>query len=190
MKIGIDIDEVVTEFMKHFLEYSNRRNGTSFSVDEIQKVHLWETPVHDSKEESIREVMEFQLSPDFDNLDFVDGAREAIRKLGEKNEIYFVTSRPPEIKKQTLKMLNRTFSNIPFGVVFSGDIYGGARPKSEICADIGISLIIEDNAKYAKECADNGIKAFLLEKPWNRYFEKHENVIKVKNWSEILNHLQ
>lgn len=46
--------------------------------------------------------------------------------------------------------------------------------------------MVEDNMDYAFELAQNGIKTFLLEKPWNKgRKEEHKNLIRVKNWNEI-----
>ena len=40
---------------------------------------------------------------------------------------------------------------------------------------------------YALELAENGIKTYILEKPWNRdREEEHENLIRIKEWEEFL----
>jgi len=58
------------------------------------------------------------------------------------------------------------------------------KSKADICKEHNICYMIEDNMDYALELATNGIKTFLLEKPWNKGKE-HKNLIKVKNWYEI-----
>ena len=45
--------------------------------------------------------------------------------------------------------------------------------------------MIEDNPDYALELAENWIKTYLLEKPWNKHVKKHKNIILVKSWDEI-----
>ncbi len=54
---------------------------------------------------------------------------------------------------------------------------------------MGIKIMIEDNPEYALDCAKNGIKTFLLDKPWNKNYSQHENLIKVKSWEEIVKSL-
>ena len=49
--------------------------------------------------------------------------------------------------------------------------------------------MVEDNADYALDCAKNGVRTFLLAKPWNQEYEAHKNITKVKNWEEIVTHL-
>lgn len=187
-KIGIDIDEVVVEFIKHFLDYSNQKNRTSFKVEDIHSYHLWETPIHNSKEESISEVMEFQSSFHFEKINLIKGAKEIIFEMARTSHIYFVTSRPTEIKEKTEKFLKQNFQEIEFEIIHSGEIYGG-KSKSEICNEIGLNFIVEDNPYYALDCAEKGVKVFLLDKPWNRNYSYHDNITKIKNWSEILSHL-
>jgi uncharacterized HAD superfamily protein len=188
-KIGIDIDDVIAYFMKHFIDYSNKKNGTSFKVDEISNYNLWETEIHPSKEHSVGEVLEFQNSTHFDNIGLVEGVKEAIEKLSKIYDIHFVTSRPQQIKEKTDKFLNKHFPENNFNVIYSGEIHGG-KSKSDICSDFEIPLMIEDNPFYALDCASKGVRVFLIDKPWNKNHEPHDNIIKVNDWNEILNHLE
>jgi uncharacterized HAD superfamily protein len=47
--------------------------------------------------------------------------------------------------------------------------------------------MIEDNLEYAIELANNGIKVFLLDKPWNQKYnpEIHKSITKIYSWDEI-----
>jgi len=189
-KIGIDIDEVVVEFMEKFLIYSNKKNDTSFTLEEVTNYYLWETKIHISKEESIKEVLEFQNSPYFDKIGLIKGAKEGLEKLSKNYQIYFVTSRPEEMKDKTQYFFNKHFPKNGFNILYSGDLYGGKLSKMEICKNLEIPLIIEDNPNYALDCAREGIKVFLLDKPWNKHYEQHENITKVNNWKTILEKLK
>ncbi len=79
--------------------------------------------------------------------------------------------------------------NNGYEVIFSGEIYGG-KTKSTICKDKWISLIVEDNVIYALNCAQEDIKVFLLDKPWNKKYKHHKNIVKVKDWDEIIDKLK
>ena len=63
------------------------------------------------------------------------------------------------------------------------------KKKIKIGIDLGIDFMIEDDRKHSKNCAEKGIKCFLIDKPWNQNFE-HENVIRVNGWNEILEILE
>ena len=184
-KIGIDIDEVVAEFMKSYLEFHNKKNNTSFCLDDLTDYHLWKCGVHNSKEESIRAIIEFQNSPFFDDITLIEGAKSGIEFLSQKYSVFFVTSRPSDLREKTERFFHNNFPKNGYHFIFSGEIYGG-KTKSEICNEEKIKLMIDDNAEYALSCAKSGIKTFLFDKPWNKHYEKHNNLIKVKNWGELL----
>jgi len=190
MKIGIDIDEVVAGFIEKFLNYSNKKNKTSFTLQDVTNYNLRKTRVHKhkSREEDLLEISEFQNSEDFNLIELIEGAKNGLEKLSRDYEIYFITSRPEEIKEKTKDFFYNNFPENGYKFIFSGDVYGG-KTKSQICNELEISLMVEDNPFYALDCAKKGIKTFLLDKPWNKNYEKHENIIKVNNWKEILEKL-
>ncbi len=187
MKIGIDIDEVVVEFMKGYLEYHNKEKGTNYKYDEIFS-YRFEDFSNLPKEEIRRLVLGFNDAEKFSNLDFVSGAKESIAYLEDNNKIFFITSRHPGTKHNTVDFFEKNFPKNNFVIYFSGENWGNKKSKSkgEICLDLGIKVMIEDNKDYALDCAKKGIKVFLLDKPWNKNYEKHENLIKVKNWEELI----
>lgn len=189
-KISVDIDDVVAEFMKEYLKFYNEKKGTKFGLKDIINYHLWEMGMYKSKEENVIDVLEFQKSSSFDKICLSEGAKEGVKSLSKKYQIYFITSRPGEVEEKTRAFLNNHFPKNGFNILYSGEIYGGKLSKAEICKASGIPLIIEDNPDYALDCARNGITAFLLDKPWNKNCEKHENIIPVNNWKEILEKLR
>lgn len=184
-KIGVDIDDVIAGFMKSYLEFYNKKYNTQINLQDIKNYHLWKTGIHKSKEDSHKEISEFQNSFDFEKIDLIDGAKEGLNNLSEFYQIYFITSRPEELKDKTIAFFNKYFPNKEFNILYSGDVYGDNLSKSEICKTFEISVIIEDNPDYALDCASNGVKVFLLNKPWNENCEMHENIIRVNNWLEV-----
>ena len=48
--------------------------------------------------------------------------------------------------------------------------------------------MVEDDLHYAQELADNGIKVYLLAKPWNAVYHNgtHPNIIKVSSREKII----
>lgn len=188
-KIGIDIDEVVVEFMAGYLKFHNLHHNTNYKLEDITNYHLWKSGFHKTKGESVKDVTKFSDSVYFDSLVFVNGAKQGLSSLLESYKTYFITSRSDRLKEKTLSFFNSNFSKNGYKIVFSGEIYGG-KVKWEICKDLGISLLIEDNPDYALNCAKKGIKVFLFDKPWNKNYEKHENIVKVRDWDEIMEKLK
>ena len=62
-----------------------------------------------------------------------------------------------------------------------------AIPKSTVCKQIGVSLMIDDALENVGELCQSGIECILLEKPWNRdIIFDHPLLYRVKNWEEII----
>jgi len=190
IKIGIDIDDVLVECAKHFLDIHYDKTGEKISFENLFTYDLW-VPLNISKEECHRIFREDFPSYGFlDNPCFIDKSKQSIEMLFKQFKVFFITSRPLHIKGKTHDFLNKTFSNNDFDIHFSGDFYKTQeKSKAEICNFLGISLIIEDQAPIAVDCAGKGIKVLLMDKPWNKDCE-HENIIRVKNWNEVLQKLK
>ncbi len=91
-----------------------------------------------------------------------------------------------KLKKYTEKWLEKHFANLVDEIVYTDHFTDKHRNKWEVCRELWISHMIEDNMDYAIDLAENGIKTFLLEKPWNSHREEdHENLIKIKHWDDF-----
>jgi len=189
MKIAIDIDEVVVEFVRGCIKILNKR-GIPVEYEKTYSYDFKES-FSMTKKEEMDLINEFFESEYFENIELVKGAKEGIGKLEKKNELFFLTSRPLSIKDKTNKFIKKHFPNSNINLIFSGDFHrDNGKTKAEICRELKIPIIIEDNKNYALECAKSGVRAFLIAKPWNVDAENHSNIIKVNSWSEILDNLK
>jgi len=191
MKIGIDIDEIVTEYMKSFLEFLETEKGICVDYNSITE-YLNPCQSEGMKREHVKQFVQEHTEKEYTllELDIVDGSLNAIDFLDKNHEICFITSRHISNKEKTHHFFKKHFPNNEFKIFFSGDCWEGSKTKAEICIEESCSILIEDNPDYAFDCAKKGIKVFLLGKPWNKDYEKHENIIKVQNWNEILKYLE
>ena len=189
MNIGIDLDEVVVDFINPFIDYFNKRFGTTFEVEDMHSYNLWECGMGGNREEAIRFVREFYESDNFEKIPFWSGARETINYLRRNHKIYIITSRPEEFREKTDRFLAENFSGNGFSVLYSGDFHRQGRTKAEICRDYGIDVHLDDNLKYALECAREVRKVFLFDKPWNQQ-PVNGNIVRVKTWEEVLSELR
>ncbi len=187
IKIGIDLDEVVADFINKFLEFYNGKYEKNILKEDIKSYNLWENDFFGfDKQGAIQIVDEFYDSELFDEMELIQDATRVIRELSDDFEIFIVTSRPLRFKEKTENFLKN--NQILYEIIYSNEIHNanGSKNKADICKELGVNILIDDNKDYAKNCAENNIKVFLLSKPWNSNHEKHENIIKVENWQEIL----
>lgn len=189
IKIGVDIDEVVLEFFERYLILFNKKFNTNFKLNDITNYHFWEiTGV--PKQDCLDLAHEMHVSENQNNVSLVEGVEDAIFKLKKDYNVYFITSRPEKYRDVMTKTLRTIFTNLKFKIFFSSGVWGVAKTKGELCNELGITVMVEDNADYALTCAKAGVKTFLLDKPWNQEYEPNKNLIKVKNWPEILERLE
>jgi len=139
-----------------------------------------------SKDEAISIAHELHAKNNVHDEKPVDKAIESISILiKEGDEIFIITARPLKYKKNVEDWIKHYFPDSPIQVIIAGDLYGNTKKKAEICNEVGIKAILEDQKTIALDCANKGIKVILFDKPWNKGLE-HENIIRVCGWLEAM----
>lgn len=184
LRIGIDIDEVIVKFTEYFLDFCKKKGLNPPLFEEIDKYHLHS--FFNMAEEEIYELYkEFNKTKENVEFDFIPFAKESINELSKNHELIIITARQGYLQEYTFNFFKKHFPNINFNIIFTGDIFGGKKNKNEVCVEKNIDYLIEDRRKIVKDCAEAGVKSFLLDKPWSQNCE-HDNIIRVKDWNEIL----
>ncbi|KAK3213307.1 hypothetical protein Dsin_018013 [Dipteronia sinensis] len=195
--VAVDVDEVLGNFvsaLNRFIadRYSKNHSVSEYHVYEFFKI--WNC----SRDEADIRVHEFFKTPYFKTgIHPLPGAQMALHKLSRFCSLSVVTSRQNIIKDHTIEWLEKyypgLFQEIHFGNHFALD--GTSKPKSEICRSLGAKVLIDDNPRYAIECAEVGIRVLLFDYensyPWSKMqsADQHPLVTKVHNWEEVEQHL-
>ncbi len=188
MKIAIDIDEVVVGFVEMCMRFVESKGIKRVNYEDVYSYKLWEVLDID-KDYFIELLNEGNLTRELLKVGFIFGAKEGVCFLRDNYDICFVTARPKTITKYTRDFIFEEFGILGDKVVFFGDVLRGGKRKCEICKDLRVDLIIEDNGIDSLKYAENGIKVVLLDKPWNQEFE-HERIFRCKDWGEILDKIE
>lgn len=84
-------------------------------------------------------------------------------------------------------------------------VFGGLDQKLEtlqsfcgwlFARSLGVEILIDDNPRYALECAEHGIEVLLFDLhgsyPWSKTAQgpTHPLITRVNDWSEVANYLQ
>lgn len=185
MKIGIDLDEVTINFLDYFHDFYYKKTGKLFSKEDLI-ITEWREVWGLSKEEQGNFIDEFYNSEEFDNLSPVKNAIKSINSLIEKNEIFIITSRPLKFKEKTDKWVFNNFPDAQIKIYYAKDFFKGlGKSKSQICKEIGVKIMVEDDGEYALDCASSGIKVVLFNRPWNQGIS-HSNIIRVDDWIDAI----
>lgn len=187
--IAVDIDEVLADFFAYFVYFHNLMYKTKVSLKDtnMEKYYLNEVFEVDRAEMHIR-YMEFKALHLLEQLKPIQGSQSGMKKLIKMGfEPHLVTARPQIIEEETRKWLSAHFKGIDLPIHFTHPGTGASHhfKKSEICKEIGAEILIDDHIENALDCAENGIKVFLMDAPWNKQEDLPEGVVRVKSWKEI-----
>jgi uncharacterized HAD superfamily protein len=185
MIIGLDIDEVLGEFLETFCMYHNREYETSLEKKDFFS-YLLESVMDISSQEASSKINEFYDTPEFRNLPLVTGALEGVQSLKRQGHyLVGVTSRPDHMAGLTRSWIETNFPSL-FGGIYHTDHHsenGGDRTKATVCLDLKVDIMIEDVPEYCTECVEASIEVILLDKPWN---QNSNGIPRAYHWGDIL----
>lgn len=187
MTIGVDLDSVLAYIEEPLLDFLNQEYKTNHGVEDVKNYDLsilWKC----SPEEMIDRIYKFFRSPFMGKVVPVEGSMEGISQLGLKNNLVVITSRPLWLEEKTDAWLSKYFPDMFEQVVHTNQLSKEGEEKvnkSDICSILGATILIEDCSDYCEDCAENGIKVYLYDRPWNSSFEPRNNVTRVFGWEDI-----
>jgi uncharacterized HAD superfamily protein len=137
----------------------------------------------------LERVIEFYNSHEHAAALPISGSVAVLQSLLQKGYVLdVVTSRPETVREQTHSWIQKffpdTFRNLHFTNGFGAHTSAHKRTKSEICHEIGATVLIEDALTHATEVAAAGIPVLMPDRPWNRS-ETPKGVFRIKNYQEI-----
>ena len=189
--IWVDLDEVLSELLDFILDYNNNMIWNQI----IKREEVRDYYIHrmDSIDIDLDKAIEWFRTPMLKDIweckiKSVEWAKKKLLELKDDwNKFLIITARVEDVLwDYTREWINKNFPDIFDDIIFADHFEEKHREKSEICIEEWISYMVEDNYDYAIELAENWIKTYLIEKPWNNWQDNyHENIIRVKSWEEI-----
>eukprot|EP00736_Rhodelphis_marinus_P004012 Rmarinus@m.10350 len=195
--LAIDIDEVLGHFVLALIEFYNatQHGKRRLCLEDFHSYRFCE--VWGGNDDSATEIVEeFLRSDKFRRLKPVLGAVDAVRFLALHYDVKVVTSRQHYIEEETRRWLAIHFDELFSEVLFGNHwgVTGHKRTKQDMCREIGAVCLIDDNPKYAVDCAKHGVDALLFDLEGRYGWSKaHDtlptNVSRVRSWDEVLQRL-
>lgn len=182
MKIAVDLDEVLADLLAQYILFLNMERKMKLLRDQFTGYYIW-NGWSGTVEEKIALFNAFYNSTYFLQVLPIEAAADALRDIKKRHELYIVTSRPDSLKEATVNWVEQYYPGI-FSDIYFAD-YIQKKKKSDICMELGASIMIEDSLDYARDCATNNIHAVLLTHPWNQTDEELENITRVSTWQEV-----
>ncbi|WP_446898410.1 5' nucleotidase, NT5C type [Clostridium sp. LBM24168] len=175
LSICIDIDGTITD-PYYWLDSANRYFNKNVKPEEVIGYNV-DRVMGVSRNEYLEfyERNKFQIH---DAEPIREDASIIIRKLFDKNNIYFVTARGKDLEILTYHYLSR--HGIPYDDVF----VLGTTYKVDKARELQCDIFVEDSYENAVQLSKSGFKVLLIDTNYNRN-PLNENIIRVFNWDEI-----
>lgn len=185
--IAVDIDEVLFPMVPDLIDYLDREHRVAMTHQDFEKYHFEDVWHGGPDEASI--IFEKYISQTTVDIVPVKGAAESLRKLSKNYEIVVMTARDEAVSERTLDWINRHFPGLFRDVHFVGNKFDSKvwRPKAEVCVELEISWLIDDNLKTILQTHEAGVGSILFgDYAWNQMKGLPKGITRAKDWQEVL----
>jgi len=184
MNIGMDIDDVIADFVNPIIDFYYKKTGIRLLYEDFF-TYTFEKVWGGTSEEAIAIVKEFYHTPEFANLPLIDGAKEGLRLLNEEHNLVFVTSRHAKAREVTPGWIRERLPELQDKrIIYSGEyIEDSDVSKADICEREGLDVMVEDGGKCALDCSERGIRTILFDRRWN---EGYSHPHRVYDWFGVM----
>lgn len=182
MRIGVDIDGVVSDSYPFWLTELNLHFGKNIKVIDDYEMHLAFDVTRDAMNDFFVSNAEHLLITPKP----ITGAKEGIETLlRQGHEVIYITARTSEERDVTVRWL--TMCGIPYE--HEHVLFAGFSSKLELVKHWKIEVFIEDYQVNAKLIAESGVPVFLLNASYNQQ-ELSTGITRCQSWDEILEGIQ
>jgi len=187
--IGIDLDDVLFDFMGPLSKWHNDVHGTVIDREEYHSFDLkevWQC----AYQEALDRVWNFYQSDHYRNAMPIPGALDVLKQLQQNYRLVIVTARPETMEVETRAWLASHFPEIFDEIIFTNHYYdtGVKRTKSSVCLERGVQVFVEDALHNALDVAGAGIPVLLFDTPWNREVVP-KLIHRVSSWQEVFENI-
>ncbi|MEL1136529.1 hypothetical protein AAC978_15250 [Desulfitobacterium sp. THU1] len=180
MRIGVDIDGVVSDSYRAWVRELNQHFGTNILELKNYDMHLdfgvsWE---------AMGKYFDDNVAHLFDIPQPVAGAKEGIDKLlREGHEVVYVTARSLEEEKHTVRWLEKY--KIPYEQI----LFTSFQCKVEYALQWKLEIFLEDYLGNAQAISEAGIHVLLLDASYNKG-ELPSGITRCQDWREIIKEIR
>lgn len=190
MRIGIDIDNVISNFneelLNEYLEYDKQLRNSGIINKNAEYIRRG---MFDWTEDEEISFYRNNIERIAKSLKVKDGAKEYIDKLiTDGHIVYIITGRDngeySDPYNMTKKWLDENFikyHNLILTNAYKNDKHG----KTEKCIENNIDIMIDDSVNICRDCIENNITTLLMDTPYN----KKVDMPRVHNWEEIYEYI-
>jgi 5'(3')-deoxyribonucleotidase len=189
MKIAVDLDEVLGDFVGTFLRWYNH-NGyqPKLTKEDIVKYHFKDL-IGMPEGEELAMMYRFFDDGEIANIQPMAGAQAGVKQLAERHELYVVSGRQSRLQQETEQWVEKYFPNIFQGVYLANQYSldgGPVLDKGTMCKELGCEVLIDDGSQHVEPVTAMGVRVIILNHLWNEYHRLPASVLRADSWEEIV----
>lgn len=176
MRIGVDIDGVISDSYPLWLKELNQHYGRNIPFVDDYNMHL----SFNVAPEEMNEFFEANVERLLMMPEAICGAKEGIETLlKDGHEIIYVTARTLDQEDFTAQWFKLK------GIYHNQVVFTGFDSKLDAVKQWGIEVFIEDYQENAKVIAEYGVPVFLLDATYNQE-ELSPGITRCHSWDDIV----
>lgn len=189
--IAIDIDDVLADNARGFVEFSNQRWGTNLVADQYDEhwAKIWQV----DNDETERRANVFHESGVLKTYRHDDSALPVLRRLSKDFRLVVITSRRSQTKGDTVAWIHQHYPDVftDETIHFAGlwdnvNDQSITLTKASLVDTLGVDYLIDDQLKHCLAVAASGRQALLFgDYAWNRADSLPNGVARVANWRAV-----
>lgn len=178
MKIGIDVDDTITDTFDYLMPYVAEFFGADYEELKSKRISYSNLPLEWLPQE--KEFGKKFFDKVVPHTPIKPFAVEVIKRLrAEGHEIYIITARDNSIYTDAYLTTSKQLKNS--GIEYDRLIY--TFDKSKACREEKIDLFLDDSIANCMKAYESGVKVLLFNSPANA---RVETVLdRVNNWEEV-----
>ena len=180
MKIGIDIDDTITDTMQYMTKFVSQH----FNLDEKYLIdnNIYYMNLPENIKENEKEFCYINLGRELLNIPIKRNAKKVINKLkSEGNQIIIITARDYQTYKHPMEETKNRLNKL--GINYDQLIC--IRDKRKACINENIDIFIDDSMRNLAEIKDVVKKVYLFTSPYNKNYEVDYE--RVCSWEVLYN---
>lgn len=192
MRLGIDIDDTITDTYEVLFNYAQRYN-----VEELHKsaninkeactTHHYTSHMHNWNDEERETFWKKYYLEILSKVRLKTFAKEYLLKLAENNEIYLITARFDNENEDARKVTEEWLKQN--GIKYNKLILD-AEEKGKVAKENKIDVFIDDSFDNCKNVSREGIRTYIMDSRTNRALdESKENFMRVYSWAHLYQQL-
>lgn len=176
MRIGIDIDDVITDTSLTMKDYIEKYDKNGEILEHVEEVIRGDMPTPGIKkffaDNSIKIFGSVKLK--------IDVSRVTKNFLNAGHEIFLITTRGDVKFKGSEKL---TIEYLKNNDVSYTKILFNSFDKAKVCRENHIDIMVDDSVKYCKEISNENIKSVLFTSEINKLVDV--DIQRVNSWREL-----